>query len=71
MGQRYNPQMEEFEQVLTRVLQSRPGLTKERLAAEMGADYANDFRKNLDLACDKGLAHKIQDKYYPGTRRAY
>ncbi len=63
--------MEDFDARLAEVLQSRPGLTKERLAAAMNREPDTEFRTSLDGACDKGLAHKVQDKYYPGSRVNY
>jgi hypothetical protein len=63
--------MEGFEDALAAVLKARPGLTKERLAAAMGVPYEPEFRKQLDEACDRGIAHKVQDKYYPGERLGY
>ena len=63
--------MDEFESSLAAVLASRPGLTKDRLATAMGVPNEPEFRKKLDDACDKGIAHKIQDKYYPGERLGY
>lgn len=63
--------MEAFEEALKAILASRPGLTKDRLAAAMGLTNEADFRKQLDDACDHGLAHKVQDKFYPGERLGY
>ena len=60
-----------FEETLARVLSARPGLTKDRLAAAMGLENAEEFRQKLDEACDKDIAHKVQDKFYPGVRKAY
>ncbi len=63
--------MDDFETALAATLKQRPGLTKERLAAAMGVEYEPEFRAKLDSACDKDLAHKVQDKYYPGQRLGY
>jgi hypothetical protein len=63
--------MDNFDQLLAQALKARPGITKERLAAAMGVPYDDEFRARLDQALDGDQVHKIQDKYYPGTRKAY
>lgn len=63
--------MDDFDDRLGQLLKARPGLTKQRLSTELGVEYSDEFRKQLDVACDKGIAHKIQDKYYPGTLSGY
>ena len=63
--------MESFDELLARTLQARPGLTRERLAAAMAVAYDDDFRDKLSDACDRDIAHKVQDKYYPGTPDTY
>jgi hypothetical protein len=63
--------MEDFEALLSQTLKDRPGLTKQKLAAAMKVEYGDDFQEKLTAACDKDIAHKVQDKYYPGTRLAY
>ncbi len=62
---------DEFDASLEKVLTARPGLTKDRLAAAMGLTNEDEFRRKLDEACDKDIAHKIGDKVYPGVRKAY
>jgi hypothetical protein len=63
--------MEDFDSRLAQLLKARPGLTKERLAAVLEIEYDDTFREQLGLACDKKVAHKVQDKYYPGTLKTY
>ncbi len=63
--------MDDFEERLSQVLKTRPGLTKQRLSTELGVEYSDEFRYKLDAACDKGIAHKIQDKFYPGALSGY
>lgn len=62
---------DDFEEKLAQVLSARPGLTKGRLAEAMHLENDEEFRRELDEACDRNVAHKIQDKYYPGVRKAY
>jgi hypothetical protein len=63
--------MEDFESRLAQLLKDRPGLTKERLAAALGVECADEFRENLSLACEREIAHRVQDKYYPGALTSY
>jgi len=63
--------MEDFDSRLAQLLKTRPGLTKERLAGLLELEYDDTFRENLSLACDRKVAHKVQDKYYPGTLKTY
>lgn len=63
--------MESFEAELAELLKSQPGLSRARIAAALKMEADDAFRNLLDQACDKGVAHKMMDKYYPGTRRAY
>jgi hypothetical protein len=65
------PTMEDFERLLIETLQARPGMTRERLAAAMKFDHGDEFREKLSQACDKDIIHKVQDRYYPGTRKSY
>jgi hypothetical protein len=63
-----------MDQLITRaveLLESRPGLTRERLAQSLGVTYDESFRETLSVACDAGLLHKIHDKYYPGSVKSY
>ena len=63
--------MEQFADRLVAALKNKPGLTKERLALEMGEAYGEEFRESLNAAHDAGLIHKVQDKYYPGSLKSY
>lgn len=63
--------MEDFEALLAETLKARPGIIKQKLAVAMGFEYGDDFRERLDVACDKKIAHKVQDRYYPGTAKEY
>lgn len=68
----YNPQyMEIFDDSLVNLLKSNPGLSKARIAEALKMELNDDFRNQMDQACDKDLAHKMMDKYYPGSRKAY
>jgi hypothetical protein len=66
-----NAHMDTFEESLAQVLAARPGMNREKLAVALKADNGDEFRELLSQACDKGIVHKVQDKYYPGTRRTY
>ncbi len=63
--------MESFDAALAQLLKADPGLSKQRIAQGLKMELNDDFRTLLDEACDKGIAHKTLDKFYPGTRRAY
>jgi hypothetical protein len=65
--------MDEFEKLLVETLQARPGMTRDRLMAAMKieAEEREAFRDKLDLAIDKDIIHKTQDRFYPGTRKSY
>lgn len=63
--------MDEFEAAVLEVLKARPGLTRERIAAAAHVPGGEELRNRMDELCEKGLAHKVQDKYYPGKRLAY
>jgi hypothetical protein len=63
--------MNDFEALLVETLKARPGIIKQKLAVAMGLEYGDAFREQLDAACDKKIAHKVQDRYYPGTYKEY
>jgi hypothetical protein len=63
--------MENLDSRLAQLLKTRPGLTKERLAEALGVEYGDEFREELNLACDRKIAHRVQDKYYPGNLKSY
>ncbi len=63
--------MNTFDELLVNLLKLNPGQSKARIAEALKMEVNDDFRNQLDQACDKNLAHKMMDKYYPGTRRAY
>ena len=63
--------MDELDQRLREILEQRPGITRERLATAMAAEFDEAFRESLRLACDRGTAHKVHDKYYPGQIKSY
>ncbi len=63
--------MGQFTDNLLAALKNKPGLTKERLALAMNAEYNEEFRDALSAAHDAGLIHKVQDKYYPGSLKSY
>jgi hypothetical protein len=63
--------MDEFEQLLLETLRARPGMNRERLAGLMNMTSDDAFREKLSDAIDKDIIHKIQDKYFPGTRKSY
>ncbi len=63
--------MNTFDESLVNLLKLNPGQPKARIAEALKMELNDDFRNQLDQACDKDLAHKMMDKYYPGTRRAY
>ncbi len=63
--------MESFDESLVNLLKTNPGLSKARIAEALKMELNDDFRNQLDQAYDKDLVHKIMDKYFPGTRKAY
>ena len=63
--------MDDFEAKLATLLQSQPGLSRARIAAALNIESGEELRDLLDQACEKNIAHKVMDKYYPGSRRAY
>ena len=63
--------MESFDTELAQLLKAQPGLNKKRIADALKMEMDEDFRNLLDQACDREIAHKTMDKYYPGSRRAY
>jgi hypothetical protein len=63
--------MDDFESRLVQVLKTRPGLTKQRLAEALGVECNDEFWEKLGQACDRGVVHKVQDKYYPGNLKSY
>jgi len=63
--------METFNEDLAKLLKAQPGLSKARIAAALNMEPGDAFRELLDQACEKDVAHKMMDKYYPGSRRAY
>jgi len=63
--------MEQFDDALAKLLKTQPGLSKARIAEALTLELNDDFREQLDQACDRDIAHKMMDKYYPGSRRAY
>jgi hypothetical protein len=65
------PSMEDFEAKLAETLKARPGIVKQKLAVAMGLEYGDAFREQLDAAVDKKIAHRVQDRYYPGTEKEY
>lgn len=65
------PLMEDFEKNLVELLRARPGMSKSRLAETMRLPFDEEFRTELDKACEKELVHKVLDKYYPGSRSTY
>ncbi len=46
-------------------------MTRDRLAAAMKMESNEEFRERLSQSVDKDLIHKMQDKYFPGTRKSY
>jgi hypothetical protein len=65
------PSMEDFETLLVNTLKARPGIIKQKLAVAMDMEYGEEFREKLDAACAKKIAHRVQDRYYPGTYKQY
>lgn len=63
--------MDTFDAALAELLKAQPGLTKARIAEALNMERDDAFRALLDQACEKDIAHKMMDKYYPGSRRAY
>ena len=60
-----------FLEDLAALLKAQPGLSRARIATALKLETVDNLREMLDEACDKEVAHKMMDKYYPGPRRAY
>jgi len=63
--------MDNFTERLLEALKSKPGLSRDRLAAAMGVECDESFRASLSAAYDADLIHKVHDKYYPGSLKSY
>ncbi len=63
--------MTDFFNNLAALLKAQPGLSRARIASALNIEGGEELRELLDQACDQDIAHKVMDKYYPGSRKAY